>query len=332
MSAGFFIHGGRLAEVCAHFGGASEDWLDLSTGINPDAWPGTTAQPIDWRGLPDPSDLDRLERRASRYFGIDPALCCAVPGSEVGLRLIARIIGLPGLHLPLAYGTHAGAFTQADPVASAALLSAEPAAFVIANPNNPDGRLTSPETLFSALEHQEANGGWLVVDEAFADCQPEWSIAPHVAGGRRLIVLRSFGKFFGLAGVRLGFAIAPPALLKNLRRLLGDWPVCAAALSFGLAAYDDDEWIAAARRDLPVRAARLDGVLRRHRLAPMGECPLFRLVNTPDAHTLFNKLAEQRILTRPFAAHPRLLRFGLPDGDVALARLDRALAKGIADG
>lgn len=332
MSGEFAIHGGRLAEARAHFGGAPEDWLDLSTGISPVAWQGGESAAIDWRGLPDPADLARLEEQAAGYFGVDPALCCAVPGSETGLRLLARILGLAGLHLPLAYSTHANAFERADPVASVGQLPAGASALVVANPNNPDGRTWSGDSLLALLGRQEAENGWLIVDEAFADCRPEWSIASHVAEGRRLIVTRSFGKFFGLAGVRLGFVIAPRELLDSLRRLLGEWPVCAAAVSFGARAYGDNEWIAAARRDLPLQAARLDTVLERHGLVPKGDCPLFRLIDTPDAPTLFTKLARRHILTRPFASHPRLLRFGLPGDDAGLSRLDDALAEALADG
>lgn len=328
MSAGFSIHGGRLAEACEYFGGAPEDWLDLSTGINPVAWPGGATATIDWSALPDPADLARLERQAARYFGVDPALCRAVPGSETGLRLIARIIGLPGLHLPLTYSTHADAFEPADPVASTDRLPAGPSVLVIANPNNPDGRMRTQESLLALLERQEAENGWLIVDEAFADCRPEWSIAARVTDGRRLIVLRSFGKFFGLAGVRLGFVIAPVDLLGDLRRLAGEWPVGSAAPAFGIPAYADDEWIAAARRDLPEQASRLDAVLGRHGLAARGDCPLFRLVEATDAPALFAKLAQRQILTRPFANHPRLLRFGLPRDGAVLSRLDDALADG----
>ena len=147
-----------------------------------------------------------------------------------------------------------------------------------------------------------------------------------------MVVTRSFGKFFGLAGVRLGFVIAPGDMLDGLQSLLGEWRVCAAAVSFGTAAYGDTEWIAAARRDLPVQASRLDAVLGRHGLIPKGDCALFRLVETPAAPTLFTKLARRHILTRPFASHPRLLRFGLPGDDAGLLRLDVALAEALADG
>lgn len=320
MNGPLTYHGGRLGDARARFGGEAADWLDLSTGINPNPWGPAGELALNWRALPDPRDLARLERTAAAHFGTDPALCLAVPGSEAGLRAIARVLGLPGVHLPLCYSTHAQAFTGVGAT------SHGPSVLVVGNPNNPDGALITRETLLATLARQEAGGGWLIVDEAFADCVPEWSVAGEVAENRRLIVTRSFGKFFGLAGVRLGFVLAPAALLAQLRHLQGEWPVCAAALSFGSAAYADMPWIARTRAELPCAAGHLDGVLKRHGLVPRGNCPLFRLVETESAQDLFAALAGRHILTRPFTDHPQLLRFGLPVDADALARLDAALS------
>lgn len=326
MSALYTIHGGRLGDARATFGGEAADWLDLSTGINPNAWTRPEGVAPDWHALPDPCELARLERTAAAYFGTDPELCAAVPGSEAGLRTLGRLLGLPGLHLPLCYGTYAEAF--AAPGAG----SRVPSVLVVGNPNNPDGAIMSREALLAALARQEQSGGWLVVDEAFADCAPELSVAREVAENRRLIVTRSFGKFFGLAGVRLGFVLAPARLLAELRHVQGEWPVCAAALSFGMAAYADAPWITRMRAALTFAAVRLDDVLTRHGLPPRGACPLFRLADTAAAHDLFAALARRHILTRPFASHPRLLRFGLPPDAHALARLDAALTEARGDG
>ncbi|MCT2401422.1 threonine-phosphate decarboxylase [Novosphingobium mangrovi (ex Huang et al. 2023)] len=322
----FLTHGGRLDEACTHFGGDPADWLDLSTGINPCPWPGAEAIRPAWRTLPDVRTLRRLEETAAACFGADPALCCAVPGSEAGLRALGCILGLPARHVPLTYGTYAKAFASPPPGHSG------PTVLIVTNPNNPDGRLHQRDHLASALEQQQPGGGWLVADEAFADCHPEASMAGLVTNERNLAVTRSFGKFFGLAGVRLGFVLAPEPLLTQLRRLLGDWPVCSAALAFGVEAYADARWIAATRARLPERAARLDAVLERHGLRPTGACPLFRLATVPDAAGLFASLANAQILTRPFAHYPRLLRFGLPADDAQLARLDAALALWSAHG
>lgn len=325
MSAAFLFHGGRVSEAARAYGGAPEDWLDLSTGLNPKPWPVPQDQPIDWTALPDPDALAGLEAAAARHFGVAPAMCCAVPGTETALRLLARALDLPGRSLVPAYRTHREAFFPSRP----ALFGEQPKAkevFIIANPNNPDGVLRDPDAVIEWAKRIDAGGGFLIVDEAFSDCHPEASVAHAVASGVRLIVLRSFGKFFGLAGLRLGFVLGPPALMLLLRQMLGSWPVHAAALSLGTTAYADEDWIVRTREDLPVRAAELDKVLRRHGLSPEGECPLFRLVTGCDGQALFEQLARARILVRPFAERADWLRFGVPADPAALRRLDEALA------
>jgi cobalamin biosynthetic protein CobC len=114
---------------------------------------------------------------------------------------------------------------------------------VLANPNNPDGRVIAPDRLLALAETLARRGGMLIVDEAFADCDPSASVSP-AAGAPGLLVLRSFGKFFGLAGVRLGFALAQPGLAEDFRSALGPWPVSGPALAIGERALADDAWIA----------------------------------------------------------------------------------------
>ncbi|KQM21768.1 aminotransferase class I/II-fold pyridoxal phosphate-dependent enzyme [Novosphingobium sp. Leaf2] len=322
MNAAFLHHGGRLAEAMRVYGGDRHDWLDLSTGLNPVPWP---VPPFaDWAALPDPALLQRLEHTAAAYFGADPALVCAVPGSEVALRLLAPLLGLPGRALAPAYRSHTEAFDRTRTISFAeAPDGAQTVA--IANPNNPDGILRAPAALLEWGERIGAAGGWLLIDEAFADCHPDHTVASHVSSAGRVIVLRSFGKFFGLAGLRLGFAIAPPAILGRLRGLLGSWPIHSAALAIAAAAYADEPWIHRTRAQLPTRAAALDTVLHRHGLRPHGACPLFRYVTGCDAGTLFHALAQAHILVRPFEAYSDALRLGVPATPQALHRLDLAL-------
>lgn len=326
VSGAFHWHGGRLDEARVRFGEGAEPWLDLSTGINPCPWDGVEPIRFDWQALPAPSALRALEEAAAQHFGVDPALCCAVPGSETGLRLLGKLLDLPGRFCSPCYRTHGEMFAQGRPA------DLEPAgeatALVLANPNNPDGRIRQKHILRQWHAQQAAAGGWLVVDEAFADPAPQFSVAGDVAEGGRLVVMRSFGKFFGLAGVRLGFAIAPRILTAALRRLLGEWPVSAAALEIGTRAYRDTTWIAATRETLPLRAAALRAVLQRHGLRPMGGSPLFTLIESEQAGALFEALARRQILTRPFSDRADWLRFGLPSDNTALMRLDRALADG----
>lgn len=196
---------------------------------------------------------------------------------------------------------------------------------LLANPGNPDGRVYPPAMLIAAHARLAAGGGWLVMDEAFADAVPGASVAPMLGGRDGAILFRSFGKMFGLAGVRLGFVIAPPGVVAAMRARLGDWPVSATAIAFGTAAYRDTPWLARTRSAVAAQACALDAVLARHGLIASGDCPLFRLVTGCDAGAVFARLAAAGILVRPFAGQPGWLRFGLPGDEAAHARLDRAL-------
>ncbi|MBA4751121.1 MAG: pyridoxal phosphate-dependent class II aminotransferase [Sphingopyxis sp.] len=324
MTASWMWHGGGLEAAKRHFGGS--DWIDLSTGINPHPWPGAAGMAFDWRRLPDREALAQLEAVAAACFGVDARHVCAVPGSEIGLRLTGMLIGGSARHVAPSYRTHGEMIGESAPIAAAAARGHD-GTLILANPNNPDGRVTGAAAMRALLDGRGA-GGWLLVDEAFADVDQAMSIVTLVDEGRRLIVFRSFGKFFGLAGVRLGFVVAPYAIVAALRERLGAWPLSAAAIAIGTAAYADNDWMAAARRRIADEATALDSLLARRGYRPSGECPLFRLIEVDDAQALFERLARRAMLTRPFADQPRWLRIGLPADALALARLEAALADG----
>ncbi len=322
MNVRWIGHGGGIVAAKRHFG--EGDWIDLSTGLNPHPWPGAASMVFDWRRLPEPEALAQLEANAAACFGVDPRYVCAVPGSEIGLRLVGALIGGAARHVVPGYRTHGEMIpdsiaTDRDDAPGAA------GHLILANPNNPDGRTIAAEAIRELLDPRD---GWLLVDEAFADADPAQSVAAAVDDAQRLIVFRSFGKFFGLAGVRLGFVLAPQVIVAALRALLGAWPLSQAAIAMGTAAYADSGWIAATRRRLPDDAAALDAMLARHGYRPAGACSLFRLIEADDARALFEHLARRAILTRPFAEQPRWLRLGLPADAAALARLDAALGRG----
>lgn len=318
-------HGGRIDAAKALFPNAPVPWLDLSTGLNPVAWTPPEGLEVDAAPLPDRSALARLEALAAAHFGVAEDRVAAVPGSEMALRLLP-LLGVPQPIIAVrpSYGTH-GAVASAR-VDQSALddWAGQAGSLLIANPNNPDGVHRSPDQLARLAVAQERAGGWLVLDEAFADAMP----GRGFAGGERVVVLRSFGKFFGLAGARLGFVIAAPEILTRLRVLLGDWPVSAHAIAWGCAAYADSEWIATTRIALDERARTMDEVLARHGLIAQGACPLFRMVETPDAAAIFQRLAAAGILVRPFADASERLRFGVPAAAADLERLDKALRHG----
>ena len=324
-SSRFARHGGRLDEARARYPHAPAPWIDLSTGINPRAWTPPPV-PLDAGPLPDRTALRSLEHAAAAFFGCSPARVAAVPGSEIALRLLP-MLGLPHPLTALmpGYGTH---IDVADAVVPRGDGHSGAGTLLLANPNNPDGRVRSSADLLALVGRARATGGALVIDEAFADADPTITMVPMLDDGANVTVLRSFGKFFGLAGVRLGFMVGRPDTIARARMMLGDWPVSTQAILWGTAAYRDAGWIAHTRTWLADQASRLDRVLARHGLRGSGACPLFRLVEHADALRIFDLLARAAILTRPFAAQPEWLRFGLPADDAALDRLDRALARG----
>jgi cobalamin biosynthetic protein CobC len=196
---------------------------------------------------------------------------------------------------------------------------------IIVNPNNPDGRIVPRADLIALARARPAHGGLLVIDEAFVDVDsPDASLCADVERGR-IVVLRSFGKFFGLAGLRLGFAIAAPAVAARLRAQLGPWAVSGAAIAIGEIALADNAWIAATRARVAEEAARLDLLLRDRGLPVVGGTSLFRLVRTPHAAALYNQMGRAGVLVRRFAEHPHWLRFGLPPDEPAWSRLTEAL-------
>lgn len=318
-------HGGGLKAARARYDKDSA-WIDLSTGINPHGWP-VPEQRFDWASLPEEADVRALEAAAAAYFGTDPVHVCALPGTEIGLRLIDGLIDGPAFHCIPAYRTHGEMLGGSLPVSFDRIAQADGATLILANPNNPDGRSLDHAVLHDLLARR-GKQGWLIVDEAFVDTLPQLSVAATIGENCRLLIFRSFGKFFGLAGVRLGFLLGPPSFLARVRHRLGAWPLSAATIAIGMDAYRDRHWIDTVRNRLLRESAALDRMLTSIGHQPTGDCPLFRLINVTDAHGLFDILARRAILTRPFADNPHWLRIGLPPDAAALDRLVMALRHG----
>lgn len=313
----FSRHGGRLAAARAAFPAALQPWIDLSTGINPRPYPAPAASRAARARLPDPEALRALEAAAALAFGAAAERVTAVPGSETAIRLLPDLLDVRRVAIAAdTYGGHAEAWRA---VGAEILDRPQDAdAWVVVNPNNPDGRTTDAGELLAS-----AAARWTIVDEAFVETTPQLSVTARAGG--RLIVLRSFGKFFGLAGLRLGFVVADDSVTARLRACLGDWPLSADAIAAGLAAYPDTAWAERARKRLARDAARLDRLLVRAGLKPVGGTSLFRLARADDARGVFLRLARAGILCRPFE-DPHLLRFGLPGRPADWTRLAAALS------
>ena len=314
-------------KAAAAYPDAPRPWLDLSTGINPEPWRGPRAAEAELNRLPDPGALVALETAAAAAFGAGIERVAATAGAEAAIRLLPLLLGVRSVEIVgPTYGAHAEAWRAAG--VATRLIAADQAAasqagvLVVVNPNNPDGRLTRRADLISMARARSAEGRWLVVDESFIECAPDQSVSD--AAEPALIILRSFGKFYGLAGVRLGFMLAAPALVLRLRELLGDWPVGADALTMGRGAYADLAWRTRTEAVLTERAARLDEQLSRASFQIVGGTSLFRMTRTPHAARWFQHLCRAGVLTRPFDHTPDGLRFGVPT-ERDLPRLVRAL-------
>jgi cobalamin biosynthetic protein CobC len=323
-------HGGDLAFAAARYGEPSGGWLDLSTGINPEPYPAESTGNETIARLPDRAALAGLLDRARLAYRLPASVrLIATPGSEMAIRLLP-LLAPPGKVAIVGptYDSHAESWEIAGrpavEIPSILAVRPETAVVVLVNPNNPDGRIVGSDALARLAIRLADRGGVLIVDEAFADVAPEVSLAPRLEEAPALI-LRSFGKFYGLAGLRLGFAAGHAGTVDRLARLLGDWPISAPAIEIGAAALSDVKWQKAACRRLAKDAKALRALLLRHGLTVAGGTDLFLLIEDEHAADLHRGLAEQGIWTRVFPHRPNWLRLGLPPDAAARRRLDQAL-------
>lgn len=314
-------HGGDLDGAKARFGGT--DWIDLSTGINRRPWPVPAVSSRAWTALPGADAESHLIRVAAQWFGCPPDHVLPMAGASAAIQLFPRLRP-PGRAAVLwpSYNEHAASLIAAGwQVAQApdpqAMAGADLA--VVVNPNNPDGREWPPE----ALAALAGTVGLLIVDESFADPRPDLSLAPRLP--LNTVVLRSFGKFWGLAGVRLGFALAHPETLAQLREAAGPWAVSGPALEIGAAAMADHAFA----DDAVVYHSEAGLWLDRQTMAagwrPAGGTHLFRLYHTPDAGAAQTRLARAQIWSRRFPYSPHWLRLGIPGTREERDRLQAAL-------
>lgn len=319
-------HGGNLRDAARIHGRPLAQWIDLSTGINPHWYPVPATTPNAWHRLPeaDPALLDA----ACAYYGA-PAML-PVAGTQAAIQALPRLRA-PGRVVVAApsYAEHAHHWGQHGhrlrqvPYAQLNEALDECEVLVVCNPNNPTGARIAPEQLLAWAEKLAARGGWLVVDEAFGDTEHAASLCAH-AGQAGLIVLRSVGKFFGLAGLRLGFVAAHPALLSQLAAMLGPWTVSGPAQQVALAALSDTGWQQAMRARLQDEGERLRYLLAQHDIASSG-CALFQWWPAARAEDFHRHMAERGIWVRLFRHAARGIRLGLPPNEPAWQQLEQAL-------
>lgn len=318
-------HGGNLDLARQRFGGRGEDWIDLSTGINRQPYPVGEVSARAWSALPSRAEIEALHQAARHAYRTNAAIV-AMGGAQAAIQLLPQL-ALRGRARILAptYNEYAGVLVTAgwdvqEVGEPDALVGADLA--VVVNPNNPDGRDFAPKDLLALLSRV----GRLVIDESFADAVPQLSLAPE-ADRQGLLILRSFGKFYGLAGLRLGFAIGNAADIDKLATLSGPWPVSGPAIAIGCRALRDDAWAEATSARLARDCVRLDEMAQAQGWRLVGGASLFRLYETPDALAAHEKLAGSQIWSRVFAQKPAWLRLGLPGSETEWTRLAEALAR-----
>jgi cobalamin biosynthetic protein CobC len=318
-------HGGNTDAARLRFGGDGADWLDLSTGINPVPYPMPDLPARSWTALPTRDDMAALSAVAAACYGTR-AEVVPLAGAQGAIQAVpyldargaARVLGPT-------YNEHAAALRYAgwavEEVGTPEALAGADLAVVV-NPNNPCGRRHAPDALLALAGHV----GCLVVDESFADAEPDLSLAPLLDGVGNVVVLRSFGKFYGLAGLRLGFALCDGALAGRLREMAGPWPVSGPAIAAGRVALGDTGWQATTCARLTRDAARLDAMAAAAGWRLIGGTPLFRSYHVADATAAQESLARARIWSRIFPWSPTWIRLGLPGTEEDWARLSAALS------
>ncbi|WP_430461779.1 threonine-phosphate decarboxylase [Thalassolituus sp. LLYu03] len=323
------LHGANLHEAIARFGGCVSDWLDLSSAVSPYSWLdecGTELPLASAHHLPAADDAFAAAQRA--YYG---RTGLALAGSQEAIRL------LPGCFAPAdvwvlkgTYGEHALRWSMAghqvqelSETAIRARISAgdQPGCVVLVNPGNPGGERFAPAEILHWAEHMA--GGWLVVDETFIDLTPQQSLLAALDElPSNLIVLRSPGKFFGLAGLRAGFVFASQAVTAALAAHAGPWTLSGPAQHWVTQALNDRDWQQAQRERLATARQRMQALFSGWPVVAATD--LFFTLESPDAARWHNALAGQKIWTRLFAQQQRL-RLGLPATEADVRRLGQVL-------
>jgi cobalamin biosynthetic protein CobC len=328
-------HGGNINAARAVFPEAPEPWIDLSTGINPVPYPVGVVAPSAWTRLPEPTECAVLEAAAGAAYGAKPSTgIVAAPGTQSLIQWLPRLwpaqrVGVLGF----TYGEHETCWQAAGADVTSVTELADLARLdigVVVNPNNPDGRIVPPNQLAEIAGVLDRRGGRLIVDEAFMDVSGRQSSLVPCLPAAGAVVLRSFGKAYGLAGLRLGFAVARPEDCALLRSAMGPWPVSGPAIAIGRRALEDATWLAETIARLDVEAARLDRLLQSAGCGIAGGTRLFRLAELPGAEGLFERLCQAGILCRPFRSKSDWLRFGIPHSPEQWRRLEAALWRGLA--
>jgi len=348
------IHGGQLSKVAKQFGIPEQEWLDLSTGIAPFSYAIPAISEKIWQDLPTISPS--LIRAAQQYY--QAKFCWPVAGSQ---QLIEKLPSLwndknsaiesgkkQHAYLPkVGYKEHQRAWSLAgyqihfyqdalpDNIEKNSIV-------VVINPNNPLTDTFSIQQLTQLKAHCQQQKALLIIDEAFADIFPsEFSFVPHLTNYNEnnndsandnenesddLIVLRSFGKFFGLAGIRIGFACTTEIWRDIIKESIGPWSINGPALFIAEQALQDTQWQIEQSLRLEKYSKKLQELLKLHLPnASIKANALFITVFLDNAASVYEKLCQQGVYVR-LTDEQNALRFGVGN-DQQLLHLTGVLNK-----
>ena len=340
----FLQHGGQLLSIAEQYNIPAEQWLDLSTGIAPYHYPIPSIPSSVWTQLPQANSA--LLASAATYYKC-PALLPINGSQSVIQRLpqlylhekpsgvnsslgVVRQPSAISVYLPAkGYKEHEKAWRKTGvniiyyhDIPSAGQLNKH-CVVVLINPNNPTGELVSKARVLALLQAVKQRQGLLIVDEAFMDAvQADQSVIAYTQC-EHLIVLRSVGKFFGLAGLRLGFVAACDEWLAAIAAEQGPWSVSGPAQYVGQKALNDTTWQQQQRLRLRSQSLRLSQLLKSVFNVQSKGTALFQTIHLANAENIYDKLCRQAVYVR-LTDDERALRFGIP-AENNFPRLKQAL-------
>jgi L-threonine-O-3-phosphate decarboxylase len=324
------VHGALDYRELAALGLRAEDVLDFSANTNPFGLSPGAGEAL--RGIALDRYPDREARAVREAFaarmGVPVEHVTAGNGASELIGLVAqaflqpdddvlflgptygeyaRAAGLRGARLHTCQSTPASHFQWNAAEVEHALAEVTPRLVFVCNPNNPTGRLLPRAVLDSwRREHPQT---LFVVDEAyleFTSAPSAVALSTGTHAAENLLVLRSMTKAYGLAGLRLGFALGAPALMQAIEAVRPPWNVNALAQAAGVAALADHEHLRASLTQLEAAKQQLLVDLREIGLAPLESATSFFLVQVDDGRRVRGALLARGLVVRDCAS------FGLP--------------------
>lgn len=310
-------HGGNSDEAAQRYGLSRDQMCDLSTAISPIAYQMALPDSNAYQALPMAEDMAQLYAAARQYYKVpETAAICGGAGSQSLLSALPHLMAPRQVWCPEpTYNEHRYRWEKAGhKVSGAAKCPKEARVIILVQPNNPTGRVWQHYEIAAYLSQMRACEGLLIIDEAFADVMPEISACAHT-GEAPLVILRSLGKFFGLAGLRVGFAIGAEGLIDRLADEIGPWPVSQPAMVVAKSALTDTRWQKAHLERLRAKAADMVAILAEAGFTITGHTPLFVTLSDHRIPAFHDYLARHGFWTRIYRSDPTMMRVGLlPDG------------------